>query len=82
VSDTIMRPCPHCGALMVPKKIGRPPGRPRGRPGFTDQDIVEYYNTPHTIRECSEQFALTFQRVQQILSKYKATRARGFRMAR
>jgi hypothetical protein len=51
------------------------------RRGFTDQDVLNYYNV-HTIRECSDRFGVTFQRIQQILAKYNAARGRGHKFIR
>lgn len=45
--------------------------------GFTDQEVVEYYRVPHTLRECGEWFGLTHQRISQILKKSDAARPRG-----
>jgi hypothetical protein len=36
-----------------------------------NKELINYYLTPHSLRETSEKFQISFQRVSQILNQYK-----------
>lgn len=72
------------------RKVGRPRGSvntPEHRAaisnaaaayrGFSDEEVVEYYRAPHSLRECGEWFGLTRQRIGQIMQKHGGARPSG-----
>ena len=50
--------------------------------GFTDREVVEYYQAPHSVREVGEWFGVTPQRISQIVGKYGVARPRGVNLRR
>jgi hypothetical protein len=39
-----------------------------------NQELINYYLSPHSLRETSEKFGISFQRVQKILCEYNIKR--------
>lgn len=77
VVATRRRPGPPKGCVVSPERRAAISAAAAEYRGFSDQEVVQYYQAPHSVREAAEWFGLTFQRISQILGKYGASRPRG-----